>query len=261
MKGYGFGARYYDGEYDRVQQDIDFYLDRLASERVRGAVLEPACGTGRVGLPIAAAGYQVCAFDHSQAMLRRARRRRSRVPAEVGLRLHLSCQDMTSFSYRRDFQAAILAFSSFNLLSGEEQRRSCLEAIARHLLPGGLLLADLVNPGEPGALRPPGPKRTRSTFRHPPYGHLVTKQVEETDDPGSGTTAVRYLYEERRDRDDTLVATFEVEFTLERIQRRDIERLLNGAGFDLEEIYGDCNRRPFTDRSPRMILQARRLAD
>jgi len=168
---------------------------------------------------------------------------------------------MTSFSYRSRFQAAILAFSAFNLLGDGEDRRACLDAIARHLEPGGLLLADLFNPGAPGTVTPLSPRRFEMSFRHPPHGHLVTKIVEERDNPDHGTMEVRYRYEERRDRDDSLVDELEVSFTLARLHRADVEGLLYGAGFDVEGMYGDYSGRPFTERNPRMIIQARRLSD
>ena len=71
MSGYGSVAKYFDGEYDGFRQDIDFYLDRLQADRVRGPVLEPGCGTGRVVAPLAVAGFRVSGFDTSDAMLRR----------------------------------------------------------------------------------------------------------------------------------------------------------------------------------------------
>ena len=193
-------------------------------------------------------------------MLRRARRRRSSLPTDVRSRLDFSCQDLTSFVYPRRFRAAILAFSTLNLLAGEDGRRACLDGLARHLEPGGLLLVDLVNPGGRVAGSPTGPRRFESTFRQPPHGHIVTKFVEEFEQSDSETTLVRYRFEERRDRDDSLVDDVEVEFTLDRIPRKQIETAMYETGFDVEAVYGDYACRPYTDRSPRMILQARRLA-
>ena len=260
MTGYGSVAKFYDNEYAGFRHDLDFFLDRLLAERVRGPVLEPGCGTGRVALPIASAGFPVSGFDSSEAMLRRARRRRSSLPADVRIRADFSCQDMTSFAYKRRFRAAILAFSTLNLLPCEDDRRACLNGLGRHLEPGGLLLVDLVNPGGRGAGSPAGPRRFENTFRQPPHGHIVTKSVEELDHADSATTLVRYRFQERRDRDDSLIDDVEVEFTLARIPRKQIEAAMYEAGFDVEMVYGDYACRPYTDQSPRMILQARRLA-
>lgn len=255
MSGYGGVARFYDGEYNGFHQDVDFYLGRLADERVRGPVLTPGCGTGRVAAPLAAAGYRVSGLDHSEAMLRRARRRRRSLAPEARLRLRFSCQDMTDFRYRYPFGAVVLAFSTFNLLADAAARRACLECVARHTAPGGLLLADLFNPGAPTA----APRRSTTQFRLPPFGHLVEKIIEELDDPAGGATRVRYSYQERRWHDDGLVDRLEVEFLLARVARTEMSELLGSHGFDVEEVYGDYAGRAFGERRPRMIFQARRL--
>lgn len=256
MSGYGSVAKYFDGEYDGFRQDIDFYLDRLQADRVRGPVLEPGCGTGRVVAPLAVAGFRVSGFDTSEAMLRRARRRRAALAPDARLRLRFSRQDMVDFDYRHSFRAVILAFSTFNLLADAASRRSCLGRIADHLEPGGLLLADLFNPGAAAAS---APRRRSTEFRLPPNGHIVEKLVEEADDENGVATTVRYTYQERRWIDDAPVDRLQVEFRLARVGRAELEPALYAAGFDVESVVGDYSGRPFGERSPRMIVQARRL--
>jgi len=260
LGGYGSVARFFDDEYDGFRHDVDFYIDRLLTERVRGPVLEPGCGTGRVAAPLAAAGFRISGFDHSEAMLRRARCRRRSLPADARVRLRFSRQDMTSFRYRHRFKAVIVAFSTFNLLPTETARRACLHLVARHLEPGGLLLADLFNPHQTASGTAVGSRRFASSFRSPRFGSMVSKTVEESDDPCGASTYVRYRYEERRRRDDILIDELEVEFTLARLQRAEVEAALFEAGFDVEAVHGDYNGRPFIERSPRMIFQARRLS-
>jgi SAM-dependent methyltransferase len=255
VSGYGAAARYYDGEHDGVRQDVDFFLERLRAERVRGPLLEPGCGTGRVAAPLAAAGYGVCGFDNCEAMLRRARRRRRSLPPEARLRLRFSRQDMAAFRYRRRFDAVVLAFSTLNLLPDAADRRRCLQRIAEHLEPGGLLLADLPNPEASAAA---GPRRHGTSFRLAGSGHLVTKTVEERDEPGAGAVAVRYTYTARRWLDDAVVDELEVDFSLARIDRREIETMLEEVGLEPESVWGDYLGRPFGARSPRLILEARR---
>ena len=83
------GSRYYEGEaarwystvYAWKNDDIPFYLaqaERWAGPG--GAVLELACGNGRVALPMARAGYRVAAVDTSEAMLEQLAQRLSEEP-------------------------------------------------------------------------------------------------------------------------------------------------------------------------------------
>ena len=63
-------ARLYDLDLEQDPGDLDLYLALAA--RTGGPVLEIAAGSGRVAVPLAAAGYYVTAVDIDPAMLHRA---------------------------------------------------------------------------------------------------------------------------------------------------------------------------------------------
>ncbi len=256
--GYGGLSRLYDHEYRGYQADLDLYLDRLRENRVRGPLLELGCGTGRVALRLAEAGYPVTGLDLSESMLRRARRRRRRLTPTAAGRLHFARRDMTSFHLPAAFGAVIIAFSTFNMLIGDDQRSSCLACCADHLSPRGVLLMDLFapspHPATGGAARS---LRVDSRFLVPPWGHEAEKQVEET--PRGDLLDVRYRYTVRRPRDGSAVDELEVRFTLAPLTRPKLEKLLYDAGFDVETVYGDYRGNPYGPRSPRLIVEARRL--
>jgi SAM-dependent methyltransferase len=63
-------ARYYDLDLRDDPGDLDLYLALAA--RTGGPVLELAAGSGRIAVPLAAAGYQVTGVDNDPAMLGRA---------------------------------------------------------------------------------------------------------------------------------------------------------------------------------------------
>ena len=69
-------AEFYDLEHADFDADIDLY--RQLAEVVGDPILELGCGSGRVLLPLAAAGYRVTGLDHSRSMLARARMAASR---------------------------------------------------------------------------------------------------------------------------------------------------------------------------------------
>jgi SAM-dependent methyltransferase len=256
MPGYGSIARIYDGEYRNFDADLALYLEALRRERVRGPVVELGCGTGRIALPLARSGHRVTGVDISPEMLARARRNRRALPGEVAMRLRFSLQDMTVFGFPRSFSAAIIAFSTLALVTDAGDRARCLGRVHQHLDPGGLLLIDLPNPPVGSG---PGRTRLESRFQVPPWGHVVDKVVEETDDPGSNRRLVHYLYTVSRYSDGTVIDRLETTFGLARLDRREVEAMLYGQGFDVEDVLGDYSGRRHGPRSPRMIFQARRL--
>ena len=64
---YDIYARTYDALYDYYDVDIPFYVEE--SKKAGSPVLELACGTGRVTIPVAEAGIEVVGIDSSAAML------------------------------------------------------------------------------------------------------------------------------------------------------------------------------------------------
>jgi SAM-dependent methyltransferase len=197
----------------------------------------------------------VTGIDLSDSMLRRARRRRQALPPEVAIRLRFSLQDISRLAQRGRFQAAILAFSTLQMLIRRDDRRACLESTASHLSPGGLLLIDLFASG------PVTSSHTRfvSSFRLARLGHLVEKVAEERHDPTRGVIAVRYGYSVRRWTDDRVIDTLEATFEVARLTRHEVESDLYASGFDIEAVLGDYRGRPMSPGLPRMLFVARRL--
>src|SRR5512133_1688402 len=127
-----------------VKDDVPFYLDWAA--RTGGSVLELACGTGRVTIPLAEAGHEVWGIDLSAAMLTRLREKLARFPEGVRDRVQARLGDMSSFDLERVFPLIIIPFRSFQLLTRDEQLRGCLASVRRHLAPGGRFILDVFRP-------------------------------------------------------------------------------------------------------------------
>src|SRR5581483_8495097 len=102
-----------------------------------GPVLEIGCGTGRVALALAAAGFAVVGIDRAADMLEQAEAKRAALPEAARARVALARADMRDFALGRRFATILLPFRSFHLLLSARDQRSCLAAIARHLEPSG----------------------------------------------------------------------------------------------------------------------------
>jgi SAM-dependent methyltransferase len=103
------------------------------------AVLEVACGTGRVACLLAERGWSVTGLDLRPAMLTFLRQR----CAVSGRRVKTLLGDMTSFRAPSRFAAAYNPLSSFRLLETDDRAEAHLTRMADALRPGGIYVLDL----------------------------------------------------------------------------------------------------------------------
>jgi ubiquinone/menaquinone biosynthesis C-methylase UbiE len=126
-----------------AMHDTPFYLALAREAAARGqAVLELACGTGRVTLPIAREGIEVVGLDNAAAMLDVARRK----AAAEDLDVTWVEADMRDFDLGRRFGLVIIPYRSFLHLLTDADQAACLDAVYRHLLPGGRFATNFFAP-------------------------------------------------------------------------------------------------------------------
>lgn len=138
----GFYAGFYDDFTREERWDVERYVER--AQAVEGTVLELACGSGRIALPLARAGVEVHAVDLAPDMLRLLARRLEAEEPAVAARVRVDRADMVDLTLYRRFGLAILGATSVCLLHESERRVAMFAAVARHLEPGGTLLFDFV---------------------------------------------------------------------------------------------------------------------
>lgn len=120
--------------------DVEFYLERLAG--VKGRILEPATGTGRMLVPLLEHEFAVDGFDSSLHMLEMCKKN-----CEArGLQPNLFEADMETFSLGTEYEAIIIPAGTFLLLHEREASLRALKNFHRHLKPGGKLIVDLYLP-------------------------------------------------------------------------------------------------------------------
>jgi SAM-dependent methyltransferase len=139
-------AKYYDGAYAAKQDlvDLPFYLD--LAEQSRGPILEIACGTGRVTIPIARKGIEICGVDNSLPMLEVLRENLAREPEQVRKLVTVQEGDMRSFRLNRTFPLAMIPFRPMQHMFTVEDQVAALKTAAAHLTDNGILAFDVFYP-------------------------------------------------------------------------------------------------------------------
>lgn len=134
--------KYYDlvfgsdwkAEFDFLETCFEKHTDRVVRR-----LFEPACGTGRLMIRLAKAGYAVAGNDLNEKAVAFCNARLARggfaETAVVG--------DMADFRVRRKCDAAFNMINSFRHLPSEEQAEAHLHCVANALSSGGLYLLGL----------------------------------------------------------------------------------------------------------------------
>ena len=135
-----YDAHIYDG-LNTFLSDLQFYKKWLPTNKdVR--ILELCCGTGRLTIPIAQEGYDICGVDYTPSMLEHAKRK----AIEAGLKIDFIEADIRTLDLQEKFDLIFIPFNSIHHLYRNEDLFKALECVKNHLREGGLFLLDCFNP-------------------------------------------------------------------------------------------------------------------
>jgi SAM-dependent methyltransferase len=215
-------ARIYDPWSHSVVEDIDFYVEEALASG--GPVVELACGTGRIAVPVAEAGIPVIGVDGSHGMLEVARERASAAGVEALVDLRLG--DMREPPVPERVPLVLIPFRSLLHMTTEADRERALRAVRDLLLPEGRLIFDVFAPSADDVEATHG----RWLEREPE----IFERADWDEGERTLTLSVR-----RGDAASTMLLAW-----LAPIEWR---RLLERAGFEVEAQYGWFDRRPYVD--------------
>lgn len=238
----------YDRLFDSLDFDLPYWLE--VGRGAGGPVLEMACGTGRLLLPLRRAGVDVDGFDVSPAMIARLKERAS----SAGLEVRVEVADMRDFAMGRRYARIFCGFNGFAHCETIDDQLATLRRAFEHLEPGGALVVHMSYPG-------------------PSYwSEHEGKPVLEHEVPLAGGGKLQLWDTRRKDvvgqRQDSEVEIFELDAaerpvaahrfsTHQRwVYRFELELLLRAAGFARTEFLGGFDGRPLRTPEDQMIAWA-----
>jgi ubiquinone/menaquinone biosynthesis C-methylase UbiE len=245
-------ARFYDCF--PFQADVPWYLALV--RRAGPRVLELACGTGRLLLPLARAGSRVVGLDASSAMLAICAGKLAGEEPEARRRVRLVEGAMQDFHLDDEFDLATVAVKSFGYLQSPDDQLAALGAFARHLRPGGLLALDLLHPTPDWLGERPGSVRQDVCGTTAGGETVMRTEAVVSVDLAAQVKVIRSAYELIQA--DGSVTKDVVEWPFRYTFRYEAEHLLERAAFDVAAVQGDYDGRPFSSDSANLLIVARR---
>ena len=236
---------------------LEFIKNTLKSE---GLVLDLACGTGRHLIPLSKEGYSMVGLDVSSNLLRIAKNRSGEV--------QLIKADMRFLPFApKAFSSAVSMDTSFGYLPSEKDDFQSLSAVREALVDGGVFIVDVFNRDNlisknktnwirqlKWALLPIMVKAAWMPFHffkwkeYPSFFLLQKRSV----DPKDSQLHDLWLVCGKEDKQ---IRVFEHNARLFGVKQ--LQMLLEKAGFTVKAVYGDYDKQNLNSSSNRLIFAAK----
>lgn len=244
----------YDWLYSEQTEDIPMYRSLAEGHSV---VLECGIGSGRIAIPFAENGTVVYGIDNSPEMLQRLDSKLRNLPKVIQERIHAYQADMRDFDLGREFSFIFIPFSTFNYLLTIEDQKASLLAIRNHLIEQGTLVLELLS---------------FSLFPNWLDNDTAMRKVARRIDPDTGKavemwrvirfdSATQIVEQDRHFRFYDANGVLEEEIVVLWRNRfffmGEMQLLLEATGFEITNIYGDCNFGAYRHTSEFAVIVAK----
>ena len=237
-------GRHYDGQIGGFVADIPFYLSQV--EKYGTPVLELACGTGRVTIPLAENGIDITGLDVSRPMLDVAREKST----SAGLNVNWGEEDCREFKLGEKFNLIFFPINSITHLHDRESFEACFSCVREHLSAEGRFIIDLFNPRLDLLMRDPDKRYPVAEYPDPGGEGSVTVTENNVYDSVNQINRLKWYY---RIGDQERI----VENNMRIIFPKELDALLHYNGFDIEAKYGNYDQSLFASDSPKQITVCR----
>lgn len=246
---------------DEPDFDFDFWQGLVRELRPR-RMLELACGTGRLSVPLAVAGvsaredFELVGLDSSEPFLARAREQADAQPEAVRTAVRLELADMRDFELEGSFDLIAMPFNALAYLYNAHDQLAALTTARRHLAADGRLAFDLLAPRLDylaEAVHPFPPVRLDVDFRLEQNGiERFLRSCVDRYDPATQTLTSTFLYDVHRSGGAVERHIHDVVWHM--YFPAELELLLARAGFEPVLRQGGWNGEPWDAASRRYIF-------
>jgi 2-polyprenyl-3-methyl-5-hydroxy-6-metoxy-1,4-benzoquinol methylase len=221
---------------------IAFYCD--LAKTVGGPVLEIACGSGLVTLPVAAQGLEVTGLDLAHPMLEHARKKAD----AQDLKVHWVEADARSFDLGMKYRFIFLTGNAFQAFLRREDQEALFASVKRHLTPEGLFAFETCNPSGHDLTNQPEEEFEYGYLSV--EGHQVSVSFTQLYDP---IVQIMYWTSYRRWNDGGRDHQKETHIACRFTHPQELEALLHYNGFQIVQQFGDWSKEPLSASSPSII--------
>jgi SAM-dependent methyltransferase len=239
-------GRHYDQLFVNGDEDFSFWIDQ--ANQYGESILELACGTGRITIALAQAGFDVTGIDNSEGMLKEAKRK----SADAGVEIEWIKADIRDFQLDKTFSLIYLPANTLCHLLTLRDFEACLSAIRKSLMSNSRFIIEVFVPKSELLINKPGERFPFSEYEDP---------------DGRGRIIVTESYEYEPDTQIKRIKThhsipgkdmeIEGELNMRMYFPQELDALIKYNGFIIENKYGSDDQRVFDKESEKQLVVCR----
>ncbi|HEX37982.1 MAG TPA: class I SAM-dependent methyltransferase [Candidatus Cloacimonetes bacterium] len=235
-------GRHYDAQHTDVYGDLSFYSSQ--AQRFGEPILELACGTGRLTLPLAKEGYDITGLDISLGMLKTAKEKAEKENLNIPW-FHADCRN---FHLAKKFNLIFIPFNSFAHIHDRESFEALCSCVKKHLMCNGHFIIDIFNP-DLRILIAENPKRHKvAEYKEPNSNEKVLITESNKYDRSTQINHITWFYKIGDSKE------YPVELNMRIYYPEELVNKLFYNDFEVVDRFGDWDECIFQSDSPRHIV-------
>lgn len=241
----------YDKENESFIPEIPFIL-KWATKK-QGPIIDIACGTGRVTIPLAKNGYNLVGVDINEGMLAHAKKK----AANLHLQIRWIVQDCTQLDLSIKCNLVYSVGNSFQHFLTNESQDGLLTSINKSLEVEGLFIFNTRFPSVEELLQPSTEEYWKSYTDNETLNTVDLFTISEYD----SLKQIQHYTTIRKYKDNAgdIIKEKRTNISLRYVFPQEMERLLFAFGFEILHLYSDWNETPITNDSYEMIYVCRKI--
>ena len=230
----------YDHLYEGYQKDLNVILEWAKPNE---PVIEMACGTGRLTIPMAKRGFLMVGVDLHEGMLRRAKQKAK----EQMVSIEFLLQDCTKLNISVKSSLVFMTGNSFQHFLTNEGQDALLQSVRKHLIEDGVFIFDTRNPllHELAAI---------DEYEQQYSDKNGNQIIEFHRDEYNSMTQILHCHTDRQIyQGEALIAKEQDSISLRYSFPLEMERMLKDNGFEILQEYGDWDKNEHKAKSTSMV--------
>ncbi|MEM7336317.1 MAG: class I SAM-dependent methyltransferase [Chloroflexota bacterium] len=248
-------ARYYQLTHADLTEDFSFWHELIASLGTH--VLELGCGSGRLLPHLAKKAHFVHGVDVSAPMLTLAKETIAQLPIPLQERITLTDADMSQLDlpWANDtFHLIGIPYNTFLHLDTVAATQT-LKRIRPYFAENGRLFIDIINPFFIAETPSDSTLLLEETFHNPDSDETVLQFAANQLDADSQTLKITWVFDATPTQGGAVQRTVSTMAYHYRYPHQ-LQLLFQECGYQPLEQFGDYDRSPFNEDSPRLLLIA-----